>query len=110
MFKRQTSGSVVCISCGKLVGVLDPECYHCGRRNPGLWGYAPLLRRLGADYGLIAFVMWTAGLIFLATIALSGRRIGAGAIIISGSVVTQDVPPGCVAAGVPARFLRRRNK
>jgi len=43
-------------------------------------------------------------------VVLSGRRIGAGAIIISGSVVTQDVPPGCVAAGVPARFLRRRNK
>ena len=47
MFKRQTTGSVVCVSCGYLVGVNDDVCYHCGRRNPGLWGFAPALRRLG---------------------------------------------------------------
>jgi rhomboid protease GluP len=51
MFKRQTSGSVVCRSCGRLVGVNDATCYECGARNPALWGYAPLLRRLGADMG-----------------------------------------------------------
>ena len=49
MFKRQTSGSVVCASCGYLVGVNDETCYHCGRRNPGLWGFAPALRSLGND-------------------------------------------------------------
>lgn len=43
-------------------------------------------------------------------VLLPGRRIGAGAIVISGAVVTQDVPPGCVAAGAPARFMRRRGK
>jgi hypothetical protein len=49
MFKRQTTGSVVCASCGYLVGVRDETCYHCGRRNPGLWGFAPALRSLGND-------------------------------------------------------------
>jgi hypothetical protein len=28
------------------------RCYNCGRRNPGMWGYAPILRSLGADLGL----------------------------------------------------------
>ena len=47
MLGRRTSGSVVCVSCGNLVGVRDDTCLMCGRRNPGLWGYAPLLRKLG---------------------------------------------------------------
>ena len=53
MFKRQRTGSVVCASCGSLVGVNDDRCYTCGRRNPGLWGYGPLLRRLGNDLGFV---------------------------------------------------------
>jgi len=53
---RQTSGSVVCPSCGKLVGVKDDVCWECGRRNPGLWGFAPLLRRLGQDLGFVQIV------------------------------------------------------
>ena len=63
MFKRQTTGSVVCASCGYLVGVRDETCYHCGRRNPGLWGFAPALRSLGNDLGFVPFM--TATCIFL---------------------------------------------
>ena len=51
MFKRQTTGSVVCASCGSLVGVNDDTCYTCGRRNPGLWGFGPMLRAFGNDLG-----------------------------------------------------------
>lgn len=36
-----------------------------------------------------------------------GVRIGAGAVIASGSVVTRDIPPMVVAAGVPCRVLRQ---
>ena len=38
---------------------------------------------------------------------LSGVTIGAGAVIGAGSVVTRDIPAGCVAAGNPARVIRR---
>jgi len=40
-------------------------------------------------------------------IVTKGVRIGHDAVIGAGSVVTRDVPPRCVAAGVPARVLRR---
>ena len=29
----------------------------CGRWNPGLWGFAPLLNRLGRDLGFTQFVI-----------------------------------------------------
>ena len=54
---RQKTGSVVCRSCGLLVGVNDEECYHCGARNPALWGFAPWLRGLGADLGFIGTII-----------------------------------------------------
>src|SRR5439155_13799697 len=54
---RQKWGSIVCPSCGNLVGVNDQQCLSCGRWNPGLWGFAPLLNRLGRDLGLKQFVM-----------------------------------------------------
>lgn len=37
---------------------------------------------------------------------LSGVRIGDGAIVASGAVVTKDVPPGTIVAGCPARIIR----
>lgn len=71
MFKRQTTGSVVCASCGSLVGVNDETCYSCGRRNPGLWGYAPLLRRMGNDLGFINLVVYGCIAIHAATLLTS---------------------------------------
>ena len=37
---------------------------------------------------------------------LKGVTIGRGSVIAAGSVVTRDIPPGVVAAGVPARVIR----
>ena len=39
---------------------------------------------------------------------LNGVKIGNGAIIASGSVVTKDVEPYAIVAGVPARIIRYR--
>jgi rhomboid protease GluP len=78
MFKRQTEGSVVCPSCGTLVGVNDDQCYSCGRRNPGMWGYAQALRRLGNDLGFVTLVVYgTVGLyvIMLLFSAATGHNV-----------------------------------
>jgi len=42
-------------------------------------------------------------------IVLSGVRIGKGAVIGAGSVVTSDVPDGAIAAGVPASIIKMRS-
>lgn len=57
MLGRKTTGSIVCPGCGSLVGVNDQSCYICGRANPGLWGFAPVLRRLGNDLGFVPLVI-----------------------------------------------------
>ena len=74
MLGRKTEGSVICTSCGVLVGVNDPTCYNCGRRNPGLWGFGPALRALGTDLGFINFV--TAATIVLYALSLILSRQG----------------------------------
>jgi rhomboid protease GluP len=87
MFKRQRTGSVVCASCGSLVGVNDEKCYTCGRRNPGLWGFGPLLRRLGNDLGFVTVVIYTCGGLYAASLLMSIARgsnvLGSGMSILS---------------------------
>lgn len=75
MFGRQKSGSVVCASCGYLVGVRDEKCDHCGRWNPGLWGFAPVIRRLGQDAGFVPFVTGTCVVVYVLTLLGSGGQI-----------------------------------
>jgi rhomboid protease GluP len=75
MLKRQTEGSVICTSCGVLVGVNDDTCYNCGRRNPGLWGYGPALRRLGHDLGFVPVVMGGTITLYALSLLLSGTNI-----------------------------------
>lgn len=45
----------------------------------------------------------------IGTVILPGVRIGEGSIIGAGSVVTHDVEPYSIVAGVPAKLLRKRD-
>ncbi|MGE3958814.1 MAG: rhomboid family intramembrane serine protease [Vicinamibacterales bacterium] len=76
MLGRKTSGSVVCPSCGSLVGVNDDRCYTCGRVKPGMWGFAPLVRQFGSDLGLVPLVIAGCSIMFLASILLTARVRG----------------------------------
>ena len=73
---------MVCPSCGSLVGVRDDRCYACGRANPGLWGFAPLLRQFGRDLGFVPLVIGASSLLYVLTLLASGPdlRIAAGGI------------------------------
>jgi rhomboid protease GluP len=75
VFQRKTTGSVVCPSCGSLVGVRDEKCYSCGRSNPGLWGFAPLLRQLGNDLGFVPLVIGACATLYVLTLLMSGNEL-----------------------------------
>ncbi len=75
MFNRRTTGSVVCPACGALVGVKDNACYMCGRANPGLFGYGPMLRQLGAHFGFAEFVVGVSVTLYAASLLLSGSQL-----------------------------------
>lgn len=42
------------------------------------------------------------------TIVLTGITVGRGSVVAAGSVVTRDVPPYSIAAGVPAKVIGKR--
>jgi rhomboid protease GluP len=57
------------------VGVRDEKCYTCGRVNPGLWGFAPLLRKLGTDLGFVPLVIGGSAVLYVLTLLASGSQI-----------------------------------
>jgi rhomboid protease GluP len=92
VFQRRTTGSVVCPSCGSLVGVRDERCYSCGRANPGLWGFAPLLRQLGADFAFTPIVIGACGVLYgltLVTTVMLGGNIGMNGLF---SILSPSTP------------------
>jgi rhomboid protease GluP len=85
---RQKTGSVVCASCGSLVGVNDEKCYSCGRRYPGLWGFGPVLRRFGNDFGFTTVIVYGCaalyGVSLLLTLISGGNLLGGSLFSIFG--------------------------
>ena len=61
------------------------------------WSVTPTLVKRGASIGSNATI-------------LCGVTIGERAIVGAGSVVTRDVPPDTIVAGVPARLMRKTIK
>jgi len=84
--------------------MLAPGCFVTDH-NHGIAPGVPMWRqpvvhapvRIGADCWLGVRVT-----------VLPGVTIGDGAVVAAGAVVTQDVAPGSIVAGVPARFQRMR--
>jgi rhomboid protease GluP len=79
-FKRQTEGSVLCPSCGLLVGVNDEKCFHCGRRKPGMFGFGAAVRALGRDFGFVKLVMGGSVALYVATLLIDPEGIQSGGL------------------------------
>ncbi len=43
-------------------------------------------------------------------VVLEGCRIGKGAIVAAGAVVVNDIPPGVVVAGIPAKTIKEKDE
>jgi len=56
--------------------VRDDKCYSCGRSNPGLWGFGPALRSIGADFSFSNVVIGACVTLYVATLLMSGSSIG----------------------------------
>ena len=84
--------------------MIGPFCYLTDHDH-GMIAGTPIVTQplvstpmvLGADVWLGARVT-----------VLKGVTIGEGAIVGAGAVVTRDVPAGAIAAGIPARVIRKR--
>lgn len=86
------------VGLGPRVAVLTSRHAEEGRATPILFSglaFGPVVMGDDCDIGLGAIV-------------LPGVTIGRGAQVGAGAVVTHDVPPYAVVAGVPARVLRMR--
>ena len=84
MLGRKKEGSLVCPSCGLLVGVNDDECFNCGRKNPGMWGFGPALSRLGRgamDDAFIQMVVVACGILFALSLIADAGAIGMGGMM-----------------------------
>lgn len=80
-------------------------------------GYGAIIWTLNHDYNDIHFSLKGAPVtiekyawICSNSIILPGIRIGEGAVVASGAVVTKDVPPYAVVAGIPAKIIKYREK
>lgn len=101
-------GSIFDLSGDLSIGagtMLAPMCFvtdhnHGTAAGTPMWRQANVRApvRIGADCWLGARVT-----------VLPGVSIGDGAVVAAGSVLTRDVAPGAIVAGVPARFIRNRS-
>ena len=80
LFKRQTSGSIVCPGCGRLVGVQDERCFNCGRVRPGLWGFAPLINKAIGEVVFVDVVLYGCAAMFVLTLLSEPSAIGGGGL------------------------------
>src|SRR5690242_6138799 len=83
MFGRERTGSILCPSCGMLVGVNDAECLGCGRRRPGRAGLGALLGPRAFDDLFVPLVMWGCGALYLASLAMDPSSLGASSRLMS---------------------------
>jgi acetyltransferase-like isoleucine patch superfamily enzyme len=62
------------------------------------------------DWELLPTIVERRASIGSGAVILGGIRVGSGALVGAGAVVSRDVPPGEVVAGNPARLLARRSE
>jgi acetyltransferase-like isoleucine patch superfamily enzyme len=114
---KNYKGSEANVHIGKFCSIGENITIITGGIHPSSWiSTFPLSERFASNKYLQKDMPSTKGDILIGNdvwIAqncsiLSGVRIGNGAIICSGAIVTKDVPDYSIAAGVPAKVIKFR--
>jgi rhomboid protease GluP len=107
MFRRPRTGSTLCPSCGKLVGVNDDVCLNCGRKRPGMWGLTAVLRHLGKDMGFVQAVIVGTAFLYVAMLVVDPEGIQMGGLFSIGAPSQESLLRFGAAGGIPVFFLDR---
>lgn len=70
---RKTSGAILCPSCGRMTNADAPVCLVCGRRNPGMWGFAGPLRALFRRHSFVDIITVACIALYIATLVFDPR-------------------------------------
>lgn len=96
--------------------LLDARCGLTIRRNAVI-AYDAIVWTLNHDYNDVHFCGKGAPVeigayawICSRSIILPGIKIGEGAVVASGAIVTKDVAPWTVVAGIPAKVISHREQ
>ena len=98
--------------CSVVIGndvIIGPSCYVVGGGNYQLDNPDELIRTqdIRADGGcIIEDNVWLGAKVLV----LDGADIGHGSVVAAGAVVTREIPPYCICAGVPARIIKHRKE
>lgn len=85
----------------------DSQCLSCGRRNPGMWGFAHVLRGVGDDMGFAMLVMWVCGALYLACLAADPEGVRTSGILSLFSPSRRSVELFGASGAVPVFFYGR---
>lgn len=72
---RKTTGAILCPSCGRLTNASAPVCLVCGRRHPGLWGFAGPLRAVFRSRSFVDVVTGACVILFVASLLIDPRAM-----------------------------------
>lgn len=96
------------IEIGDGVAITSGVMILCHQRD--LSNYCPGMYAMHCPFKEGRVVIEDGAHIGIGSIIMPGVRIGKGAIIGAGSVVTRDIPPYCVAVGIPAKVIKSFEK
>ena len=73
---RQTSGSMICPRCGKLISISEQKCPFCGAWNPSLYGFGPGIQRfIGRRLDLTSVIVGACVVLYVTALALQPEAI-----------------------------------
>lgn len=92
------------IFIGKGVAITSGVMILCHQRD--LSAYKPGMYAMHCPFKEGKVVIEDGAHVGIGAIIMPGVTIGEGAVIGAGSVVTGDIPPYCVAVGIPAKVIK----